>query len=927
MPHPLEQKLVLIRARVRRLVAVYGLSWLVAVTLATVLMLGLADYVFRFEDRGLRVLAWLAMLSAFGWTAYRHLYVPLAVRLGDVEIARRIERRFPQFHDGLASAVQFVRQPEDDPTAGSVALRRAVVARVAAEAEGLDFGQVIEPRPVWRALAAAAVAVLLAASLALWDPGSARTALTRLANPLSDVTWPQLYHLMVRNPVDRIARGGDFEVIVVDRYRRKLPREVYIHYRFENPDGTVAEETRPMRFTGEAMVDRREQVTRSFSYRAEGGDDHSMGWHRVEVLDPPAVDRITVTVRPPEYTGWPPVRSDGPIRALAGSGVEIEARTTKPLRSATLCLEDGRRLAAAVSEDGYQFRSPPPGGETLVLDQSGAYWFELIDRDGLPGGRQRWPIHAVPDSPPTVRIDSPTANLFVTPQATVQVVVAANDDLALRRIVLRAARGDQVEDSAHAIQLFAGPEGPPARPSGLGAQRTEPDRRVVNYAWDLTPFDLQPGDRVTFVATATDYRPQSADSAPRRLVVITPEELADHIAARQSAVLSELARALEIQRQSRSRVAGAEIRLDETGRLDQLDVDRLQGAELSQRQVTRILTSPSDGVPMHIRGLLADLENNHLESPDVQRQMHELLATIEALKKEHLTTIAHRLTSVIKAAQILLDGSTGEPETEPGQQQRPARPDPTVARPLAAAGQHQDAVIATLEELLGQLSRWADYRRFHRHLSQLLREQEAVSDRTTQLARSTLAQEVDDLPPHQVAELRTAARDQRELARRLDRILQEMSQAVEKIRDVDPLAADNIADAVYEARQQAVSAQMQSAGSHVAANRMGQAMRLQETVREGLRQMLDILANRRETELERLVEKLREAEDQLAELAGREEKLRGQAEAAADQADEQARRRKLEELRGEQERLREETERMARQLERLMADRASRTTA
>ncbi len=77
MLHPLEQKLVALRRRVRRMAAVYGLSILAAMVLGTIAALGLIDYLLRLQDRGLRIIASLLLLGVAGWSCYRWLYATL----------------------------------------------------------------------------------------------------------------------------------------------------------------------------------------------------------------------------------------------------------------------------------------------------------------------------------------------------------------------------------------------------------------------------------------------------------------------------------------------------------------------------------------------------------------------------------------------------------------------------------------------------------------------------------------------------------------------------------------------------------------------------------------------------------------------------------------------------------------------------------
>ena len=267
--------------------------------------------------------------------------------------------------------------------------------------------------------------------------------MARLVNPLGKTAWPRTTHLMVRRPVERVARGQAFQIEVVDAQGARLPPEVRIHYRFAGPDGAAVEETERMRYVDGAMVARRENVLRPFSYRVEGGDDQSMAWRDVQVVEPPAVESVSVRLIPPAYTGWPPTASERHIRALVGTSAEIAAKATKPLRSAILCIEGGTKIPAQLGDDGCTFTVEFP------VEKSGSYWFDLTDRDGLSGGSDdRWEIHAVPDSPPTVSIEQPTANLFVTPRAVVPLRVVAKDDLAVRNIALVFRRAESEPENS-----------------------------------------------------------------------------------------------------------------------------------------------------------------------------------------------------------------------------------------------------------------------------------------------------------------------------------------------------------------------------------------------------------------------------------------------------------------------------------------------
>ena len=374
---------------------------------------------------------------------------------------------------------------------------------------------------------------------------------------------------------------------------------------------------------------------------------------------------------------------------------------------------------------------------------------------------------------------------------------------------------------------------------------------------------------MTFYATASDYLPQTGKSEPRRLIVVTPDELRDRIADRERLIVAELERALKMQRECREQVESSRIRLGDLRRFEQSDVDRLQAAEHAQREVNQLLTSRGEGVPMHVLALLADLENNGIDNADARQRMNSLLEELDRLNRELMPPLGRDLTAAMKTAQVDREGQGGA-----------AAAVGSAAKSLAAVAERQDAIIAALERQIAQLARWDGYRRLHREIAQLLRDQEDAAHRTSEVGRRTLTRELRDLSPQDAADLHAAAARQLELARLLDRVLQEADQAAVELRKSDPLAADAVADALDEARRLAISGQMRDAGGQIQQNQIGQAAAAQKQIAQDLQEVLDILANRRENELDRLVKKLRAAESDLSALEQRQDELQSRSRPA-----------------------------------------------
>ncbi len=947
MSHPLEQRLALLRSRVKRLLAVYGISALLAGVLSGAMALGWLDYLVRFQDRGLRIMASLGLAGVVGWLIHRYFYLPRRRPLGDVDLAMRVERRFPILADRLASAVEFLGQEEGDPTAGSPALRRAVIAQTVAETENMDFNAVLDSRPAMRTAWAAVAACLMAAIFALLDPFVSGTAVARLLNPFNNAAWPRKNHLTIPDPVEKVARGGSFEVQVRDADGAALPRELHVFYRFEAAGGTATEENAALRASGAAAVVRRENVLRSFAYRVEGGDDRTMNWMNVEVVEPPAVESLAATLFPPSYTGWPVEKSEGNFRALIGTRIEIQARATKPLGSAKLVLESGAEFPGRLNGDGLRISFDDP---KLLVTASGGYRIELFDREGMRGGGDvPWEIRAVPDAPPNVAVEQPSGNLYVTPVAAVPLKILVKDDLAVRNVALKyhlvnlmpnpnqspqvtegeasavprkreEVQGDRSarreprlsDDVENSLELYAGPEKMPQQSHGGLANASGGVSQPVEYRWELEPLQLEPGAQIEFHAEASDYLPQTGRGDARRLMVVTSRELQDRLAARQSLLAAELLRALTMQQAGREEVEGLLIRLQELKHFEQPDLDRLHATELNQRQVNNLLTSVGEGVPMHVLAILADLENNRLDTPELVQRMQDILAELNRVSREHLPLIGRDLTSAIKSTEISLTETPGD-----------GRNLKTTGENLDSAARQQEQVIAALEKLLAQLKQAEGYQRFHRDLSLLMRDQEETAKRTADVGKRTLTRPLADLPPQDVADLRILASRQLEHARTLDRILQTMLQTADDLRRDDPVAADTVADALEEARRMAIGAAMRSCGENVRRNRIGRASDAQKEILQQLQEVLDILANRRNQELDRLVKKLREAASDIDELAKGQAELHQAMEKNAQNPPDERTKKEWRRLAEEQARLQKETEKLSRRLERLTAERAA----
>ncbi|MCX7806914.1 MAG: hypothetical protein N3A38_17270, partial [Planctomycetota bacterium] len=176
------------------------------------------------------------------------------------------------------------------------------------------------------------------------------------------------------------------------------------------------------------------------------------------------------------------------ITALIGSEVEIEAKASKPIRSARLVRADGISIPMKTDGDGTILRLASP----MKADKDTSYHFELTDRDGLVNAEPiEYVISARPDPPPTVRILVPDRDLTRTPNARQPVRCAIKDDFGIRVAWIRW-RIDENKDVGE-LKL----EIPPDRAR---------DRELeLNFEWMLRDLNLRPGQTVTYWIEADDF--------------------------------------------------------------------------------------------------------------------------------------------------------------------------------------------------------------------------------------------------------------------------------------------------------------------------------------------------------------------------------------------------------------------------------------
>lgn len=874
MTSTLHNRVCRVAHRARRLVQLYGIGWFLTILCSAALTVGWLDYIIRFQDLGIRFICSLLLFSILLLGFARFIVMAWRYRCSALRAARQIESVYPQLSDKLTSAVAFSADLLEGEAEGSVELRRAVIDDAERTAEQLDFNRCLDPRRPLRALIVAALLIVTVLILTLINGPLVAVAAKRMLAPWSDNPWPQQHVLQWVGAPTRLAIGQDFEARLTDA-KGQLPEQVEIHYWFAGDDLSEIQkfEMQPL---GPHLVHRLANITRPFRYRATGGDDQTMPWRDVTLVEPPRILECEVRLHPPEYTGLESRRAEGSFQALTETRATVRGRTNKPLSAALLETNtQGANTSIRLKlGDGRRSFFLEDAATCWAIRRSGTYGVRLVDLEGLDiGVTARWDIQAVRDLPPTVSLKRPAADLLVTPVARLALEAIVKDDFAVRSVELTFVPSTSANHSEETFPLWNGPPESALVAQPERREGSEGVQRNVEYVWDLTDLSfMEPGQWIDFKLITSDYKSQQGESVSRRLTFISSEELEERIAQRQSELLAQIAEIVRLQQDTRGQTTDLQIQLREANTLAQNDVDQLKAAELNQRQVQQRLGHPKDGIAAQLLALLDQARSNGIDTPDLIAQLKRYHETIQRLKDGPLSRTQHQLIDAVKTVRLSLLDSHGK-EHQLG---------PSSRDELAGLFDHidkgQKQIIETLEQLLGELRQWDNYQRLVREVARLRRQEEQLYNRTRQLRIETLAQATYDLAAQQRADLKRLTEQQNDVALQFDKLSGSMEAVRTTLRSEDPPAAARLASAIAMIRQDGVGGLIRDIRLAMNRNQLGQAVEQQEQLIDMLRRLQDVLANRRHRQLERRVASLLDAASQLDRIRVRQEEIQRQTQ-------------------------------------------------
>lgn len=896
MPQPFQQRLDAAAARLHSVARRATASWVAAAALGSAVLIVFLDWLGRYNDPGLRWVfsgTFVAVIGAAAYGAWRRCQPEEATRIG---VAQRLQRLRPELGSRLASAVEFAESEASDSTAGSEQLRRAVVLDASQLSDSLPYAEVVDPGPARRAMKWLLAAALLFGAFAAANGSALATGLYRLALPWAEAPWPRLVSLTLVEGPTKIARGGSFEAIAINE-SGPLPNDIRVEYRYE-----ARQEAAPAMIVADQAVASRDRVMQAFGYRFVGGDDTTMNWTEVAVVDPPVAIDYTVRTQPPAYSGLPTSDSNGPLRVLAGTELAVQGTVDKPLSRATLRLSGDKEIDLTISEDRLSFRNATVGWVAELPSANAApapHEIRLAGESGVEGSIGPHRYEVVPDTVPEVRWRSSGDNEVITTKAIVAIAADATDNLALQKIELEwstPAGAEETEPSIRRDSIDTFGDTPPTRRS-----LSEGDTASIEYDWDLQPLGLAEGTELSIAVVATDFVPQEGrTTTPKRLLLVSDEEYRSRLGERQSRLLGQVQQALAAQRDALTGTTDLQADARTLDSVDRSQLDRLTSIDFQQREAASQIDDPSTGATRAAEQLLEDLKRSRLDDNDLTDQLTASQQALKQLAEGPLPGARSELAGARRAGTRSAERGASDSAADQEFEQR-----------LEEAIEQQTQAVEQLEQVADLLTSWADFQRFASEAAELEKLERQLAEESQRQAAEAASKlfvgptqaERDKLVVGQAE----AARRFSKLRSAMQRLLASQPEGTERTN-----AQESVSDALAEADDADLAGKLRDAARSLGQGKLGSAAQAQQQAADGLQSMVEALRRRTTNDPEKLAERLGEEKERLAEIQREVDQLKQrpdtrQTDAARDQAAQKA-------------------ERLGRRLQRLTASQAASST-
>ena len=459
----------------------------------------------------------------------RALTALLTQRRDEESLALMVEGQEPGFRSRLIAAVQFARGKATVPDDGARLMVERMVEETEAYANPLRLTEVVNTRPLRKALLALLLLAVLAAGVYFSGGGITQDLLKRAF--LANVPVPRATRVVWTSENLKVGIGDS--VTVEAEVSGHEPDDGMLRIRYDS--GRRQKVRMERHRQGNRYGATLENVQESFTFVVAVNDGRS-GRENVRVLARPAVVELVGEQSYPSYMNLPAsTHRPGEFLLYPESRLDLSITANQPLKAGTVRLMGGggEEVLGVVDETDPCLLRARVGVEDALT----GFTVELLDTEEMTSRDATvYRVDVLSDESPSVRIVKPSRQReLVTAEARVLVGYEAEDRFGIEKLVLSSRLLPNGEVRALEVPLVE-----------KGARKIS-----ALFDWELGQSDppLQVGDEVEFWLEAYDRNDttEAGLSAPRVLKVVTPREKRNDLLSRVGDSLGRIGQATEDQ--------------------------------------------------------------------------------------------------------------------------------------------------------------------------------------------------------------------------------------------------------------------------------------------------------------------------------------------------------------------------------------------
>jgi hypothetical protein len=345
--------------------------------------------------------------------------------------------------------------------------------------------------------------------------------------------------------------------------------------------------------------------------------------YRIDIITPPIINNIDISIRPPLYTGQDVkylARNIGDIIGLPGSKINLKATVNKILQSAALIFPGNNSINCQIH------------GERISADfyitENSNYKIILQDTAGYTNQNPiEYTISILPDNPPFVDIIQPGEDIEIQLDATLAIQAEVIDDYGISNISLYykyLRKSETTSDTNwHYINL---------------PKKISQKRMTITHFWDFNKLPVAFDDGIAYYLQAEDnnnvYGPGIGRSKTFYIRFPSLEEMFDSFAENENKQIEKMEDIAIQSEEIKNELEKINRHLKQANELEWGKKQQLENTLDKQKQVQEKVKE----IQKELEELINKMETNELISPellDKYSQLQELfqeIATPELLQ-------------------------------------------------------------------------------------------------------------------------------------------------------------------------------------------------------------------------------------------------------------------------------------------------------